>query len=121
MITPATLKYVIKSQAELNLSFLPFIQDGGLFVPTNQSFNLGAMVNLELQLPAQTKTLTIESKVVWITPKNALYYIFAGVGVQFTGANAKAVCDQIKAKLDNTQELSGYVSGINSSHAGIPK
>src|SRR5436189_6016645 len=102
MVENATLDYVIKNQLELNLSYMPFIKDGGLFIPTSQSFPLGEKIFINLQLPGQKETHKIEGKVVWITPKNALYQIFPGIGIQFVGDNASSLHEQIKANLDNT-------------------
>ena len=107
-----TLDYILKNQLELNLSYMPFIKDGGLFIPTSQTFNLGEKVLVNLQLPGQKETHLIEGKVVWITPTNALYQIFPGIGVQFTGENASSLHEQIKANLDNTMDAGGYTYGI---------
>lgn len=100
MTNAVQLDYVLKSKAELNQSFMPFIQNGGLFIPTNEFFDLGAKIVLDLQLPAQTETLTVEGKVVWITPKNALHYVVPGIGIQLTSPNATMVHDNIKACLE---------------------
>lgn len=110
-----TMSHVINSQADLNLAFFPFIKDGGLFIPTQQSFNLGEKIMLDLQLPTQTDTLLVESKVVWIIPANALYYIFAGIGVQFIGPNKETICEQIKTNLDTSLEVGGYIFGLSTT------
>jgi len=107
-----TLDYVIKNQLELNLSYMPFIKDGGLFIPTPQSFSIGDKISVNLQLPGQKERHLIEGKIVWITPKNALYQIFPGIGIQFIGDNSKSLHEQIKANLDNTMDVGGYTYGI---------
>jgi type IV pilus assembly protein PilZ len=108
----AQLDYVLKNQLELNLSYMPFIKDGGLFVPSNETFSISEKITLNLQLPGQKESHLIEGKVIWITPKNALYQIFPGVGVQFIGDNAKSIHEQIKTNLDNTMDVGGYTYGI---------
>jgi type IV pilus assembly protein PilZ len=118
MTEPKTLEYVIKSQLELNLSYMPFIKDGGLFIPTSETFNLGAKILVNLQLPGQKETHTIEGKVVWVTPKNALYQIFPGLGIQFIGENAKSLHEQIKTNLDNTMDVGGYTYGLTDMGKG---
>lgn len=117
MTEPVTLEYIIKNQLELNLSYMPFIKNGGLFIPTSKIFHIGDKIFVNLQLPEQNATHRVEGKVVWITPKNALYQIFPGIGIQFIGENAKALHEQIKANLDNTMDVGGYTYGT----AGEPE
>ena len=114
MVIPenVTLTYIIKETLEINLSYMPFVRDGGLFVPTQQSYPLGTLVTVDLQLPGKKDVMKIEGKVVWITPKNALHHVLAGVGVQFVGANNKTVRADIEAMLDKTMEVGGYAYGI---------
>ena len=107
-----TLDVVIKNQNELNCSYLPFIKDGGLFIPTSELFQLGDDVILNLQIPGYTESMKIEGKVVWITPGNSLYQTYHGIGIQFTGENAKVTHDLIKSHIDTTQDVGGYAYGI---------
>jgi Tfp pilus assembly protein PilZ len=108
-----TIDFFIQSQAELNLSYMPFINGVGLFIPTAQSFSLGDKLLINLKLPTQTTSRPIEGKVVWITPKNALYQVYSGIGVQVTSNDLKDVHDEIKAGLDNKMEVGGYIFGIS--------
>ncbi len=113
---PENLHYFIKNQIELNFSYMSFIKDGGLFVPTNHDgFKLDDIVNIDLQLPNSPETHNVEGKIIWITPANSLYQIFPGVGVQFIGDNAKTIHDLIKSNLDNTQDTGGYAYGIGNT------
>lgn len=107
-----TIKYVIQNQLELNLSYMPFIVDGGLFIPTPESFMLGDLITVDLQLPEQNEILAVEGKVVWITPKNALYEEYPGIGIQFIGENAKLVRERVNVFLDNTMDVGGYTYGL---------
>lgn len=106
------IDYLIKDPLELNLSYMPFINEGGLFVPTDIFYSLGDRVVVDLQLPTKKDKIRIEGKVVWITPKNALHHVLTGIGVQFTGVNASAVRSQIEANLDSKIEVGGYTYGI---------
>jgi type IV pilus assembly protein PilZ len=106
------IKYVIRDPLECNLSYMPFINDGGLFIPTMNTYSLGDNVLVDLTLPGKTEALRIEGKVVWMTPKNALHHVLPGIGVQFTGANSKVVRAQIEAHLDSKIEVGGYTYGI---------
>lgn len=106
------LTYIINDPLELNLSFMPFIVNGGLFVPTDVAYSLGDRVAVDLQLPGKKENLRIEGKVVWITPKNALHHVLPGIGIQFTGTNAATIRSQIELFLDKTMEVGGYTYGI---------
>lgn len=110
--TPIELKYDIQNQIELNFSYMPFIKGGGLFVPTNKKFQLGDAVMLELHLPGHAEIKHINGNVVWITPANSLYQIYPGIGVQFTGENAKNTNEMIQSNLDNKLDVGGYAYGI---------
>lgn len=107
-----TLTYKIRDAIELNLSYMPFIMNGGLFVPTQENLSLGDAVIIELFLPGKNDALSIEGKVVWITPNNALHHVLAGVGVQFTGANAPTIRTQLEGQLDKKVAVGGYTYGI---------
>jgi len=106
------VKYVISEAMELNLSYMPFIKNGGLFVPTDQIYPLGTLLTLELKLPEKKESIFIDGKVMWITPKNALHHITAGVGIQFSGDKAKNNKTMIEAALDPALEVGGYTYGI---------
>lgn len=99
---------------ELNLSYMPFIKECGLFIPTNETFKLGEAINLELQLPDQVEPQMVNAEVIWITPKNALYQVYQGIGVQFSGENAKSISEHIKATLDDTLDIGGYTLGLST-------
>jgi type IV pilus assembly protein PilZ len=105
------LTYVIKDPVELNLSYMPFITDGGLFVPTETFYPLGTKLTVDLLLPGHKESLKIEAKVVWVTPPNALYQVLCGVGVQLIGTQAPAIRAQIEASLDKSMEIGGYTLG----------
>ncbi len=108
--TPIDL--VISEAVELNLSYMPFIKGGGLFIPTFQSYILGDPVHVNLHLPGKKDALYIEGKVVWVIPKISLYHVVAGIGIQFIGGNAQVIRNQIEELLDPSSEIGGYSFGI---------
>lgn len=112
MTEESIIQYAMKDPIELNLSYMPFISDGGLFIPVNQAYHLGDLVTVELQLPGNTEPVRFEGKVVWITPTNALHHVLPGIGLQFTGSNKQTIRNQIEAYLDNSVETGGYTYGI---------
>jgi type IV pilus assembly protein PilZ len=59
------LSLTIRDKAVLYAAYMPFVQNGGLFIP-------------------------VAGKVVWITPKGAQGNRAAGIGVQFSGEDDSA-------------------------------
>lgn len=113
MTQPNTLNYDIKDLLELNLAYMPFITNGGLFIPTADAYILGNHVNVDLQLPTKKESIKIEGKVVWLTPKNSLYHVISGIGIQFVGPNANVIRTQLESMLDKSVEIGGYTYGIS--------
>jgi type IV pilus assembly protein PilZ len=109
------LHYIINNPLELNLSYMPFIVGGGLFIPTNESFQLGDFVDVNLELAVKNENIMIEGKVVWLTPKNALHHVIQGVGVQFIGENAVMIRAQVEVNLTLSMEVGGYTYGITDA------
>jgi type IV pilus assembly protein PilZ len=68
---------------DLYQSFMPFLKDGGLFVRTNEHYELGADVLLQVTLPDALEASEIKGKVCWITPIGAQNGTPAGIGVNF--------------------------------------
>jgi len=79
------LSLTIKDKSVLYAAYMPFIKDGGLFIPTNKQYQLGDEVFMLLKLMDEPEKIPVAGKVVWITPKGAQGNKVAGIGVQFTG------------------------------------
>ena len=112
MLPPEEINYVINKRIELNLSFMPFIQNGGLFIPTPDFYTLGDSLVLHLMIPERKEPLTIQGKVVWVISKHALHYSVPGIGIQFTGQNAKSMLNIIKENIDSMIDIGGYSYGV---------
>ncbi|MDO6681050.1 MULTISPECIES: PilZ domain-containing protein [unclassified Oceanobacter] len=84
------LTLTIKDKAVLYGAYMPFLKEGGLFIPTNRSYKLGDEVFLLLKLMDDPEKLPVAGKVVWITPQGAQGNKTAGIGVQFSGDNTMA-------------------------------
>ena len=112
------IPYVINDPLALNLAWMPFVKNGGLFVASMDRYTLGEMVWLELTLPNRTDPIRVEGKIVWITPHNALHHVLPGIGVQFVGANAGTARSQIELLLDMSVDVGGYTYGITDRGAG---
>tara|TARA_B100001971_G_scaffold214744_1_gene254046 strand:+ start:698 stop:1036 length:339 start_codon:yes stop_codon:yes gene_type:complete len=84
------LSLTIKDKSVLYAAYMPFIKDGGLFIPTNKHYQLGDEVFMLLKLMDEPEKIPVAGKVVWITPKGAQGNKVSGVGVQFTGEDNMA-------------------------------
>jgi type IV pilus assembly protein PilZ len=69
---------------------MPFLRNGGLFIPTNKRFTLGDEVFVLLALMDEAEKIPITGTVVWVTPKGAQGNRQAGIGVQFSEADFAA-------------------------------
>ncbi len=82
---PAVLSLVIKEKAALYSAYMPFLQNGGIFVPTSKVYNLGDEIYLILTLVDDPNKYPVAGKVVWITPDGAGNNKTQGIGVHFPG------------------------------------
>lgn len=94
----------LKEKNALYSSYMPFIKNGGVFVPTNRQYELGDEIFLLLTLMDDPQRHPVAGKVVWITPKSTNGNP-VGVGVQFTGDN----------KTDVQKKIDTFLAGTHSS------
>ena len=87
---PGILTLNIKDKSALYVAYMPFIKNGGLFIPTNKSYKLGDEVFMLLNLMDEPEKIPVAGKVTWITPKGAQGNRAAGVGVQFNDGDNTA-------------------------------
>jgi len=74
----------IKDRAVLYTSYMSFLRNGGLFIPTSRNCRLGEELFLLLDLMDEPEKIPVSGKVVWITPKGAQDNRMPGVGIQFS-------------------------------------
>ena len=103
------LLLTIKDKAVLYSAYMPFLDNGGLFVPTNKAYSLGDEVFLLLTLMDESEKIPISGKVAWVTPRGAQGNRTAGIGVQFSEQDASA-----NAKIEN--HLAGALSSDRPTH-----
>src|SRR6478609_4641081 len=85
------LSLTIKDKAVLYAAYMPYIQGGGLFIPTNKAYKLGDEVFMLLSLMEEPEKIPVAGKVVWITPKGAQGNRATGIGVQFSEQDSTAI------------------------------
>lgn len=85
----------IQGAAALHKVFMPFVQNGGLFVKTDKAYKLGEEVFLLLTLEDEER-IPVTGKVIWVTPKGAQGSKSQGIGVQLSqNADMNTVRKQI--------------------------
>lgn len=103
------LSLTIKDKAVLYAAYMPFLKNGGLFVPTNKTYKIGDEVFMLLNLMDEVDKIPISGKVVWLTPKGAQGNRAAGIGVQFSDDD-----DMANAKIEN--HLAGSLDSDRPTH-----
>lgn len=78
------LSLTIKDKHALYAAYMPHVRNGGLFVPTSNTYRLGDEVFMLLSLMEESEKLPVVGKVIWITPQGAQGNRTAGVGLQFS-------------------------------------
>lgn len=99
------LSLTIRDKSALYASYMPFIKNGGLFIPTAKSYKLGDEVFMLLTLMDSKEKLPVAGRVIWITPKGGHANKSAGIGVQFSeldkGATRKKIENQLAGALQS--------------------
>ncbi|MBX3707487.1 MAG: PilZ domain-containing protein [Pseudomonadales bacterium] len=103
------LSLAIKDKAVLYAAYMPFVRNGGLFIPTKKDYQLGDEVFMLLNLMDEAEKIPVAGTVVWITPKGAQGARVAGIGVQFTDQD-----DTARAKIETY--LAGALQSDRHTH-----
>lgn len=95
----AILSLTIRDKSALYAAYMPFIKNGGLFIPTAKPYKLGDEVFMLLTLMDSKEKIPVAGRVVWITPKGAQGNKTAGIGVQFSELDKGATKNKIEIQL----------------------
>lgn len=95
----AQLALTIKDKEVLFAAYMQFVKSGGLFIPTQRSFQWGEEVMLGLTLMEDVEKYSLPAKVVWMTPKGAQGNRAPGIGVQFLGEEGRKLRDKMETTL----------------------
>ena len=110
MTKPGLLTLSIKDKSALYLAYMPFVTNGGLFVPTNSSYKLGDEIFMLLSIIEEEERIPVAGRVIWITPKGAQGKRKAGIGVQFSDQ------DQGNTQKRIENYLAGALGGDKLTH-----
>ncbi|MDR0563340.1 MAG: PilZ domain-containing protein [Azoarcus sp.] len=108
---PSVLAMNISSKSALFASYMPYLSNGGIFLPTPKQYSLGDEVFLMMQLMDDPAKYPVAGTVVWITPAGAQRNKAQGIGVQFASdETGKAVKHKIE------QILAGHLNSNRPTH-----
>ena len=93
------LSLTIKDKNALYAAYMPFVRNGGLFIPTNKTYEIGDEVFMLLSLMEEAEKIPVAGKIVWITPKGAQGNRAAGIGVQFSEQDGGVARNKIETYL----------------------
>ena len=94
---PSVISLSIKEKGALYAAYMPFVEFGGLFVPTQRPAQLGDDLYVILTLMDDPTKVAIPGKVVWITPAGTTGRQ-QGIGIQFSKNEASI---QARAKIED--------------------
>lgn len=98
---PSVFSYTVRDKNALYSAYMPNLQGGGVFIPTDRSYRLRDEVYMLLILPDAPGKIPVSGKVAWITPPNAMGNRVQGIGVRFddddNGKLAKSRIESILA------------------------
>lgn len=80
-------------------SFMPFLKNGGLFIPTKKEYEMGQEVYLIIKLPEIEEKFQVKGIVSWITPANSTGHNKQGIGVEFADGIGIALRHRIEGLL----------------------
>jgi len=98
------LSLSIKDKNALYAAYMPFVTNGGLFIPTTRQYEMGEEVFILLNLMDEAERLPISGKIIWITPDGAEGYRAAGVGFQFSDQDDGVARNKIETFLAGALE-----------------
>ncbi len=82
---PSVLSLPIKEKSALYAAYMPFLTNGGIFVPTTKPYKIGDEIYLILTLLTDPTKYPIAGKIAWVTPAGANSSKAQGIGVHFAG------------------------------------
>ena len=100
----------IKDKNALYAAYMPFVVNGGLFIPTNRDYEMGQEVFLLLNLMEETERLPIVGKIIWKTPPRSGGFRSSGIGVQFSDEDGGVARNKIETY------LAGALASDRSTH-----
>ena len=103
---PSVLSLNINSKSALYAAYMPFLSNGGIFIPTTRSYSTGDEVFMLLSLMDDPAKLPIAGTVVWMTPAGAQNSMAQGIGVHFKSD---------ESGIEARRKIEGLLGGVMQS------
>jgi len=110
-VRPSVLSLTIKEKSALYSAYMPFLKNGGIFVPTTRPYKIGDEIFLILDLMDDNSKYPIAGKVAWVTPAAANNNKTQGIGVHFPADESG-----IRAKQSIEKFLGSALQSSRSTH-----
>lgn len=102
------LSLSIKDKNALYAAYMPFVKNGGLFIPTDKTYRLGDEVFMLISLMDAAERIPVAGRVAWITPNGAQGSRPRGIGIQFSDNG------ELRTKLET--HLAGALQSDRHTH-----
>ena len=93
------IKINIDDLKDLYQYYMPYVDGCGIFVPTEEIYNLEQEVFIFLKLPGDLGKFAASGRIVWLNPPKKASRRMPGVGVQLRGKEAPRIREIIEAGL----------------------
>ena len=108
---PSVLSLNITSKSALYAAYMPFIKNGGIFVPSTREYKLGDEIFMLLQLMDDPTRHPVAGTVAWVTPHGAQGGKTQGIGVHFSADESSKV---LRSRIE--QVLAGHLGSNRPTH-----
>ena len=96
------IAFSITDRGALYSSYMQYVTNGGVFVPTARAYDIGDSVFVLLRLMDDATPFALEAEVVWVTPAGAQGNKAPGIGLQFSDTNKADAKTAIEQHLGGT-------------------
>jgi len=104
------IAFSITDRGALYSSYMSFVQNGGMFVPSSRNYQLGDKIFMLLKVMDDTMPAAVEGTVVWVTPPGAQGNKTPGIGIRFSDD------DNGSSKSNIEQHLAAAIQGERPTH-----
>jgi len=108
---PGVVSLTVRNKASLYAAYIPWLRNGGIFLPVGKTAQLGDQILLILTLMDDPAKIPVVAQVAWITPPNAHGNRPAGLGVQFPD---NPIMKELKKRIENI--LAGALQSSKPTH-----
>lgn len=104
------ISFSITDRGALYSSYMSYLSNGGLFVPTARIYELGDEIFMLLKVMDEVSVTPVRGTVVWVTPTGAQGNQVPGIGVHFSESDNGS----IKSNIEN--HLAAALTGDRRTH-----